>query len=283
MDKQVDAIGIGCRRCASSYLHNCLNQHPEIIKPNRGIHFFSNYAIKGKDWYLDKLPPKEINKVLLEFSVSYAYPEYAHLAAKHIKKMFPNVKLFVTVRNPIERAFSDYLRSIRNLEIPHTRSFEDAIDIYPEFLDRGRYSKVLSPYFDLFKKDQIHILIYEDLLKNTEDYLNPLYQFLGVQQNIIPDKIETKKEKRGELRWPILQSSLLGTKNMLDSSAEKFDCLDAWNKVKKKFRNSYITIRSINTTEAKMSDSIRKDLYLFYKNDIDWIKEKNGRELEGWG
>ncbi len=282
MAKQIDAIGIGCRRCASSFLHYCLNQHPEVIKPDRGIHFFSEFADRGLDWYIDSLPKKNDDKTLLEFSISYTYPEYAHTAAHLIKEMFPDVKLFVTVRNPIERAFSDYLRSIKNLEISHNYSFEQAIEIYPAFLDRGRYSLILNPYFDLFPSERIHVLIYEDLLESTEKFLNPFFHFLGVTENLVLVDARTKKKKRGELRWPLLQSTLLGAKKILDQSAEKFHCLELWTKTKKRFLSSYLAIRSANTLEITMADSTRRYLYSFYKSDIDFIKEKTGRNLNGW-
>jgi hypothetical protein len=282
MDKQLDAIGIGCRRCASSFLHDCLNQHPEIVKPNRGLHFFSEFATQGLDWYFDNLPVNSDKAVLLEFSVSYTYPEFTHLAAKRINEIFSDVKLFVSVRNPVDRAFSDYLRSIRNLEIPHTQSFAQAIETHPEFLERGRYSLVLAPYFELFPSKQIHVLIYEDLLESTERFLRPLFRFLGVNENYAPEGINTKNRERGGLRWPILQSSLLGAKQVLDQSAKILNCLEFWTKVKEKYRRNYLFVRSINTANEKMTDSIKKHLRFYYKQDVAWIRETTGRNLYGW-
>ena len=125
----IDAIGIGFRRCASSFIHKCLNHHPNVIKPERGIHYFSENYDKGFEWFVNQIPKKPYldNAIIIESSVSYSYPNFSDISAKRIFEIFPNVKLFVGVRDPVERAFSDYLRSIRNLEIPNI-SFEQAIE-----------------------------------------------------------------------------------------------------------------------------------------------------------
>ena len=73
----IDFIGIGFRRCGSSWLHSVLNQHPMINKPDKGLHFFS-----GKDSCIEKKEEYEFffnkpsrNQIVGEFSVSYSYPD----------------------------------------------------------------------------------------------------------------------------------------------------------------------------------------------------------------
>ena len=109
-----EVIGIGVRRCASSWLHRCLNQHPSIGKPENGLHFFSQHFGLGLEWYLEELAPYTNRDLLVEFSVSYTYPEYYNFASELMARIAPHAKLFIAVRNPIERAFSDYLRSMMN-------------------------------------------------------------------------------------------------------------------------------------------------------------------------
>jgi hypothetical protein len=283
MDKQIDVVGIGCQRCASSFLHDCLNQHPEILKPPRGLHFFSKFSDKGYEWYLSNLPDKEEKKILLEFSVSYTYPEYAKQSAQKLFGLLPNIKLFATIRNPVKRAFSEYLRSIRNCEIPTHLKFEEAIDQYPFILERGRYKNVLGPYFDLFPREKIFVLIFEDLkLLGHNKYLKPLFRFLKVQEDLEIYVRSPSGESGRQLKMPKLQSFLLEAKQRMDQSAKAINTEKVWKNIKQRFIAPYQAIRSFNTVPAQMNTTTIEYLKSFYEDDINWVAEKINRDLEEW-
>jgi len=283
MTKQLDAIGIGCQRCASSFLHDCLNQHPEIAKPHRGIHYFSRFADKSYDWYLDNLPEKKDSNIIVEFSVSYTYPEYAMQAAKKLFGILPETKLFLTIRNPVNRAFSEYLRSIRNCEIPAHLKFEEAINQYPFIIERGRYKMVLSPYFDLFPRENIFVLIFEDLkLLGHREYLKPLFRFLNVSEDVEISVGAPSGESGRKLKMPKLQSLLLAAKQTMDQSAKFINAEKSWNNLKQRFMGPYQVIRAFNTVPAQMHESTIDKLKTFYKDDINWVAEKINRDLQEW-
>jgi hypothetical protein len=282
MPIELDAIGIGCRRCASSFLHDCLNKHPDIVKHPRGLHYFSENYHLGKEWYSEKMPKKIEKKLLIESSVSYSYPEYAEVAAKRIFEQFPNVKIFVSLRNPIERAFSDYLRSIRNLEIPSDITFEQAIVDYPAFLERGRYKKLLAPYYELYPHERIYIFIFDDLVSDVEQFLRPFYNFLGVAEDVLPIGEGLSTESSRKLRWPKLQAGILNTKKLLDSIAGILYMEKVWGGIKEKFMRPYLAIRELNTHETSISAATREKLYEYYRDDINWLAGKTDRCLEKW-
>ena len=62
-----DVIGIGTRRCGSSWLHDVLNRHPQVGKPPNGLHFFSTNFERGVSWYAEQLEPFADRLVLMEF------------------------------------------------------------------------------------------------------------------------------------------------------------------------------------------------------------------------
>ena len=283
MDKQLDVVGIGCQRCASSFLHDCLNQHPDIVKSSRGLHFFSKSINQGNEWYLNNLPDKKDGKILLEFSVSYTYPEYAQQAAQRLFEFSPEIKLFATIRNPVKRAFSEYLRSIRNCEIPTHLKFEEAIDQYPFIVERGRYKSVLRPYFDLFPREKILVLIFEDLkLLGVNEYLKPLYKFLNIQENVEVFVKSPSGESGRQLKMPKLQSFFLSTKQIMDQSARAIKAENIWKNIKHRFMTPYHALRSLNTVPAQMNQSTFDYLKSFYKEDISWVSEKINRDLTEW-
>ena len=162
-----DFIGIGFRRCASSWLHACLSEHPDIGKPMSGLHFFSDRECysKGIDWYEKQLESYSVKRILGEFSVSYTYPDVYKHAATRIYENYPAVKLICTVRNPIERAYSDYLRSVSLSELDKNISFEQAIELDSDLIERGFYGRILKWYEDYFS-GRVFVLLYEDLKAN---------------------------------------------------------------------------------------------------------------------
>ena len=282
MPIELDVIGVGCRRCASSFLHKCLNNHPDIVKPQRGLHYFSENYHLGKAWYTKQMPKNVDQKVLIESSVSYSYPECSELAAQRIFEQFPNIKIFASLRNPIERAFSDYLRSIRNLEIPSNLKFEQAINDYPEFLERGRYKKLLAPYYERYSNKCIYIFLFDDLINEPEESLSSFYKFIGETEYVAQIDENILRETSGNLRYPWFQASILSAKKVLDSMANIFGMEKMWLGIKAKAMRPYQVIRNMNTQKISISDSTRKKLYEYYKEDITWVSDKTGRCLKEW-
>ena len=281
MDHKLDAIGIGARRCASSYIHRFLNNHPDILKPSKGLHYFSEHYSLGSKWYLSQIPENATAKLVIESSVSYSYPEYSEYCAKRIFNSFPDAKIFVSLRNPIDRAFSDYLRSIRNLEIDSNLSFEQAIKDFPIFLERGKYKKILSPYFDYFPSENIKILLFDDLSEDSNKFQKSLCNFLNIREDI--NYIETdQKENQGSLRIPFLQITLIKFKIFFDKLAKLIFLEKIWHLTKKRFSNSYHKIRNLNIKKVDLSKKIRFELANFYQEDIDWLSKKINRDLSFW-
>jgi len=99
-------IGIGAMKSATTWLSECLRYHPEIfISSPKEIHFFSINYDKGMNWYLKHFNKSSNYKSKGEFSVSYlSHPE----ASKRIKKNLGEIKLLVSLRNPVERFISHY-------------------------------------------------------------------------------------------------------------------------------------------------------------------------------
>ena len=59
-------LGIGCRRCASSWLHSLLNSHPQISKPKNGLHYFSQDKVTSDEYYSYFNNHQTINKKCIE-------------------------------------------------------------------------------------------------------------------------------------------------------------------------------------------------------------------------
>lgn len=111
-----DFIIIGTQRAGTTSLYEYLVQHPQVLPAeNIEVHFFDHHYAKGVDWYKGHFPSKlekfvasmrSFGKTLAgEASPYYLFYEKA---AERMHEILPNVKLIVLLRNPIDRAYSQY-------------------------------------------------------------------------------------------------------------------------------------------------------------------------------
>src|SRR5215472_8103927 len=102
-----DFLVIGSQKCATSWLYDCLNEHPQICMPRhkREIEYIGGqlYKEKGMDWYLSLLGHCNGEKVKGDVSVEYIVNDES---PRLLYDLNPNLKFILNVRNPVDRAMS---------------------------------------------------------------------------------------------------------------------------------------------------------------------------------
>jgi hypothetical protein len=183
----VNFIGIGAQKSGTSWVYACLYEHPEICAPVKEIHFFSRPRFaKGLAWYESHFSKCERGKVCGEFSTSYLY---ATEAPARIREAYPSVKLIAILREPIARAYSQYGNSLKSGEISMDTSFETFVTHEPSCLGQGRYHEQLKRYHSLFPKEQLLVLIYEDIARDPRAFMQKIYRYLGVDDSFVPPSL----------------------------------------------------------------------------------------------
>ena len=271
----MDFIGLGAQKAGTSWIYACLYEHPEICMPFKEINFFSrerNWK-KGLDWYKDRFKTCPKHKLKGEFSTSYLDSE---IAAKRIYKYFPDVKLIACLRNPIDRAFSNYKHDIKMGNISENTSFDEAIKKHKEYIKRGFYNQQLEQYLKLFPRDQILILIYEDIEKNPLKFIQKIYNFLNVDSSFVPFMLEKKVDVSRTPKLIFLDKIIRRIANFLRKiGLHKLVWL-----VKK--TGAPEAIRRINTEkkkEIKLDKKTREKLKKIFKEDTEKLSKMLGRDL----
>jgi Sulfotransferase domain len=176
-DTVPDFLYIGTSKAGSTWLFNALAVSPEVwLASNKGLYFFDAHYERGLDWYRQQFRDAD-GRAVGEFSHSYlSSPE----APARIAEYSPGMRLLVCLREPVDRAFSDYLDLVKNNGFPG--SFGEAVEQYPRLLDRGRYATHLSRYLEHFPAIQMHIGLFDDLKTGAQAYADEVYDFLGLQR-----------------------------------------------------------------------------------------------------
>ena len=297
---EVRFIGIGSGRSGTTWIVNILSEHPKICCPLLGkLNYFadtrphnktSEYNKRGIRGYLDLFKECGEGKIMGDFSSYYMVnPKVAEI----IKEHFPNVKIWACLREPVERAYSDWL-AFSNFKVKSKDDFENAFfgeqdGLYPEgdgFRRRGFYYKQLKPYFDLFPRENIKIILHEDILKNPGKVAKEFYEFLGVHSNYVPDNLNEKPAKATQTKYKTLRqiiNYLAGVSHKMEGS--KIGGLIFLFKRKTKISNLFNKINDLNVKDfekPKLDSEIKKRLKKIYLEDLEKLEKLIGRDLSHW-
>lgn len=171
-------IGIGGHRCATTWLFKNLVKLNNLVCLSKETHFFSRHFDYGYQWYFNQICNNKFDKPICEFSTSYLY---SHEAPERIKNKFPNTKIILILRNPINRAYSHYRHEIynkRNINIDINISLSEN----PSFLFLSDYYKYLSRWLEIYKLDEMKILIFEDIISDDVNTFNNIQKYLGLSK-----------------------------------------------------------------------------------------------------
>ena len=173
-----DFLYIGTSKAGSTWIYKVLAAHPAVyIAPGKGTYFFDQHFDRGMDWYIEQFRRAEPEEKAGEISHSYLSSAEA---AVRIAEFLPAVKLLVCLREPVERAFSAYLDSVKNGRFEG--SFESALEANPSLLARGAYAQQLRRYLDIFPRTQLHIAVFDDLKSDPQRFSDELCNFLGLDR-----------------------------------------------------------------------------------------------------
>jgi len=275
-------IVAGTQKAATTWLHECLNEHPEVFVPKvKEVHFFcKEHCGKsrnnlGTDWYISQFPDNKSFKAIGEISVDYMY--YEHIA-EDIFNFNPNMKILFILRNPVDRAYSAYWMNKRHKS--NMPEFQEFIRVDHEFIDRGFYYNQIERYFEFFNKN-IKIFIYEDLLKNPEAFIKEVYSFLNVDDGFIPQTLYYKVASTRELGSLIGKVLYKYVAPILKKSAL---LSSLWRAVK--FNTPAKRLFSVtkeNTSKYKtINTNDRECLIEIYKKENKKLFDLIGRNIDEW-
>lgn len=192
-------LGIGAPRCGTTWLHELLADHPDVYVPARRkeIFFFDLFYERGLEWYKQFFPREaEADRyhALGEITPTYIYRSYGPQRIVNVQSI---TKLILIVRNPIDRAYSQYGILVKTGQ--YSCSFEAFLSDRPQVIQKGFYSQYLKNYYKCFNNEQVLVLIYDHATVNIRETKETLARFLSVPAERFPLDAGLKRINRSYL------------------------------------------------------------------------------------
>ena len=192
---------VGAPKSGTTNISYYLMQHPDVFMPDDLEPYYfarldvpENYEreiISDEKKYLDLFKKSKNCKAVGESSPVYLYCPHS---AEDIKRFFPESKIIISLRNPIEITYSEYF-SLKFMGFDNSLSFNELLDLSEEHISKGEfdidsllesgfYSKHVKRFQELFPKEQIKIIIFEEYIKNTIPTIKSILSFLDIKKPI---------------------------------------------------------------------------------------------------
>jgi hypothetical protein len=212
-----DFLGVGVQKGGTTTLQRLLEQHPEAFLPAaKELHYFSLHHARGEAWYRQQFAAASPGQRSGEITPYYLFhPE----APRRIQSLLPQARLIVLLRDPVERALSQFFHS-RRLGLEPLDMLE-ALAAEPQrlagatavltaadgihrshqehsYLARSRYEEQLQRFEYLFPAEQLLVIKSEDLFKQPETIWRQLQTFLSLSPISLPAMDKPANAGQGE-------------------------------------------------------------------------------------
>ena len=213
-----DFLILGAQKAGTTALYAYLRWHPQITGPSfKEVSFFDRHYARGERWYRAHLPIRR-GGIAGEASPSYLFHP---LAPERVARMLPDVRLIALLREPVGRAFSHYQHEVALGR--ESLSFEDAVAQESErmqgevermlrepeyfshawwnytYLARGRYAEQLERWFAAFPREQLLVLLTDELAADTSGTYGRVLDFLGVEPHALESFPRIFEREYGEM------------------------------------------------------------------------------------
>ena len=276
---------VGGSKCGTTNISYYLNSHPKIFFSELNEpYYFCKWDIPEK--YNRKSMITDMKKYLNLFKnvkdeiivgeASSPYLSCPH-AALEIKKAFPNSKILISIRNPIERAHSAYFsyqfmkpnkQNFMEMIKTHEKLINKKIFYIDSILESGFYTKNIIKFQEIFGKDNVKIIIFEDYIKNTIENINSILNFLEIHE-----KIKFTEQSKGSYRVPknFLSKSLLNNKNF-----RKISTILIPTVMRQKLGDKYFLKQE---KKPQMLENERNYLKELYNDEVNELEKFLGKKL----
>jgi hypothetical protein len=265
---------VGAPKAGTTSLYDYLRPHPEIFMPYLKEPRFFCYRGQENHYYypVRTLAAYEAlyDGVTTETAIGESSAFYFDVAgtAERIHAAIPDARIVVTLREPVQRSFSIYHMQERDTGRHEGESFLQALT-HDESI-RKLYYPALKPYVDLFGRERIKVILFEELSDQTLATVQDLFGWLGVSRDFVPNLKVSNPGGVPKLR--LLHDMLIDTR--VRDFARRF--------VPRPLVQVAKDVRSANLKKHAMTAEEREKGYAWFEEDLLKTQELIGIDLSRW-
>lgn len=277
----------GAQKSGTTSLYYQLKQHPEVFlcDPKEPRYFLYEIAMATEPEKIEgralHFPTRTLEEYAALFEDSTGYKAIGEASAHYlfspevavkIKDTIPDARMIFILRNPIDRAYSNYWHAVR-LGI-EDRKVEDALAVTESRVTLGRYAATLDQWFEVFAPEQVKLLIFDDFVKDNSAVFADTCRFLEIDDSFTPDM--SAKNKGGQMKNRRLGVFLEKTRtNPLVQSIKPI--------LPRRVRNTFGEVRHRNFEKAPpLPRAVVSRLADYYREDIGRLETMVDRDLSFW-
>ena len=300
-EKRPDFFIVGAPKCGTTALAQYLARHPDIYMPQKEMHFFGSDLDFKRQFYR-----RDLKSYLAEFnrwngqsrtgeaSVWYLF---SRQAAAEIKAFNPEASIIILLREPASMLYSlyyqflfdgnEYLPSFEEaLEAEHDRAVGRRIGrlaYLPSALayrSTALFTDQVRRYFDIFGRERVHVIIYDDLAADTARTYRDTLDFLGVSSSVDPPEREAggsvsvkSSVLRSILNDPLVRGTAIALRRWLPRPIFS---------VIQKTGTRIDTLNQLPTQRPPMAAAIRLSLQREFAPEVERLSALLGRDLTHW-
>lgn len=293
---KVDFIGIGAPRCGTTWLFYALGQHPRIcLSEPKEIRYFNREDFmpayrKGKDelpfinprhtknlaWYARHYKHCPGTSISGEFSPQYLFDDEA---PARIHRFFPEVKLLACLRDPIDKIHSAYCLRTLYTRIDNYPTFEEAIDNDPRYLRGGYYAANLKRYLTYFKREQIKVVLLEDIVDTPQQTIRGICEFLDLdpEAELKLDRVPKNSARKSRLVSP--EPAMRWVARLLIN----YDLAALLHRIRSLgLKKMLLDMSTVDCPRAPINPRTRDRLRELFHDDVRELEALLDRDLRAW-
>lgn len=281
---------VGAVKAGTTSLHAYLKQHPQVFMSEmKEPHYFSSFELMPEfDNFTPVIRDSRAYQNLFVGSGGYravgeASPSYLcdAKAPERIRSAIPSAKIIISLRDPVQRAFSHYLMEYRQGR--ETRSFGEALEadrlrsekgwgVSFQYVELGLYAQQVERYLSVFGETKVLIILFEDLVRETPVVMRQVAEFLEIDHAAFPESTFERVHNPFEISRGRFARALL-----------RFRPLRIWSKrwVPQGLR-AVVRSRLLFTSgdKPRLDDESRRALRGLFDSDVKQLERILGRDLD---
>jgi hypothetical protein len=268
---RIGFLATGPQKTATTWLDAVLRCHAEVELPSpmKETFFFDRHFVRGWDWY-EGCFAGAAKPLRGEIGASYFSNEQA---LRRIKEGLPRVKILMSLREPVERAYSQFKHHHRKGRVG--QEFWEATEMQPDILEAGRYATWGPRWMEVAGDTGWHLILQDDVESQPDAVWLALCTFLQITPIPLPATGRSRVYEGGAPRSRHLAF-------LLSSAAHLAQGLGLHHFVDYARRSPLRAVMAGGSPLPELREKDREELKRYYRNDVTWVEDQCQRKLESW-